>query len=599
MAISNKAYNVPETINGHEVIMYTNMEGAQKMFKGGVLDQPSLMASYDLSKPSQHLGLVELCSVGSPRSKVKMICDFLKQPERIIDLIEGYKGRFTYDIATYSTSYMRTMADTSDRCGDFPGIDESTFEIALSEKLAKNTIITYDLGFGKQAIVSDYHDVRREGEYWVHTMKMFSSHPKAYFDKQYLKPNVQYFVISTHIGGEFGETYGQIRGDGESHGRLTMQYQLGNHISMEIAYTLYSNMRLSSMGRMSDDPAEAAVKMLRDRFSRVAGKDEEGLMHKFGVAYTPARKADGSKGAANVRVGDTMRMAMVNQLTVDEAKTLMWQKGGVIKGVNGLICMNEGLHHQCRRGWIVTYNKELKLEHLQRVKDYIFRNSDLDDHQKRMKLKGGKLFMEQFMLIKGAEALRQMQNVAPYMSNDSMIKGAITTEVVGDTIQVDINKPIFFRNVNIAGLGNVDIDHDPCMDYLPYATQQTSGHYGKHNYAWTSYNAVIWDKSSDEYSNAGINTTTPRGSSMLKFANGDKARMLKNGVYYIRPEGGSFITGYENGRGYRTGQGNVGQTVNNKMGRTDWAHVSSAAWIPDPSCFVAIERKRSGVNTNV
>jgi hypothetical protein len=102
-------------------------------------------------------------------------------------------------------------------------------------------------------------------------------------------------------------------------------------------------------------------------------------------------------------------------------------------------------------------------------------------------------------------------------------------------------------------------------------------------YAKDSYSMVIWDASSEEYSNA--RTKLPAGTTLIE--GGSKT----SNIYYVKPEGEHMWWGYEQGR---WNPNSASEIISSKktMSREFWVHSTSAAWVKDVTRFVVVELKR-------
>jgi hypothetical protein len=142
---------------------------------------------------------------------------------------------------------------------------------------------------------------------------------------------------------------------------------------------------------------------------------------------------------------------------------------------------------------------------------------------------------------------------------------------------------VSFKSVSIPGVGQIEVIWDEALDYQPLTDKVQAGFFGNSGVAWTSYSLLIEDAESAEYSNVRKN---------VKNANLVNGGTDKANTYYIKPEGSHVVFGYEQGRMADGDKTSFVQSSMKTMGRTFWAHSSSAALALDVTRQVWIELER-------
>lgn len=560
--------NFPKVINGDTVIGFTNTKKVKDL---GWMDMASLSSWYHDDPNKNHLGMVELFS-SMADYRMPVYKNFFKKGA-VIE-VNGVNGKFTYDLPVRKPTGVYTAKDTSDY-SEAHGIDGTVFPIALDQPFTVGDVLTYDAQFGENIIVSEDHEVRKEGDYWVHMVKFVTNDAYGYFPKDKLKAGIQYFKIG-HAAGEYSEKFSNIQAP-DNVGTITNEFQLGNHRGVETFYTMYA-----------DKKAFSGAALHSQKFwnyflgqQEAMGTDTNGdALDMFFVG-----KLDRKSGKINsktVRIGATLEYLVLMELMKLESHSLLFQKAGIINDINGTKRLNEGIWHQIRRGRIIKYAKPggITRSHIREAGAYLFRNrKDLMPHQRRMKFKCGYMAYLNMMNIFREEVLAQIEGLASYLGTDrtlpsSPIKGANLT-----SLELE---PVMFTKVNIPDIGVVEIEYDPSLDYQPLTDRFSSDFYGD-GYAWTTYSMKIEDASSAEYSNALTNL--PSGTTLV--GEGGK----KENVFYVKPEGGSMWWGYEEGR-YNPEKASGIASSMKRMGREFWAHNISAGWVRDISKYICIELKR-------
>lgn len=107
----------------------------------------------------------------------------------------------------------------------------------------------------------------------------------------------------------------------------------------------------------------------------------------------------------------------------------MFMRGGRVKGHNGVLMKNEGLYHQLRRGFVISYARPggIKREHFLAAADYIFRGrSDMPIENRVMKFKVGAMAYKNIVEIFRDEFFSQLGALAPLMGTERIINNPVT-----------------------------------------------------------------------------------------------------------------------------------------------------------------------------
>lgn len=559
--------NFPKVINGDTVIGFTNTKKVKDL---GWMDMASVSSWYYDDPNKNHLGLVELFS---------SMADFrmptyknLFSKGAVIE-VNGADGKFTYDLPVRKPSGVYTAADTS-AYSDTPGIDGTVFPIKLDQPFTIGDVLTYDAFYGEQVVVSEDHEVRKEGDYWTHMVKYVTMNARGWFPADKLKAGIQYFKIG-HILGEYSEKFSNIQTPNNM-GTLTNEFVLGNHRGVETFYTMYSGMKKFDGAALHSQKFWDYFIQEQENLGR--GEDGKPLDMFFVGKLNSAGKLD----KRTVRLGATMEYLVLLELMKLESHSLLFQKGGFINDINGTKRLNEGVWHQFRRGRIIKYSKPggITKGHIKEAAAYLFRNrKDLMPHKRQLKFKCGYMAYLNMLAIFREEVLAQITGLAPFLGADRILP---KSPVSGKDLTSLALEPVMFETVNIPEIGIVQIEYDPSLDYQPLTDRFSQGFYGD-GYAWTSYSMQITDASSAEFSNALTNL--PSGTTLIS------EQGKKENVFYVKPEGGHMWWGYQDGRWNPGKTSDIASSMKH-MGREFWAHSISAGWVRDISKYICIELKR-------
>lgn len=559
--------NIPTTVNGDMVIGFTS---TQLMKDAGWADRASISSWYQEDTTKNHIGMVELYT-NYAQVSVPMMKDLFSK--RAMLEVNGMDGTFTYDIPVYKDCRTVTMIDKS-TLSDFPGIDESVFEVNLSRRFNPGDVLTYDKQYGEQFVITEDAEVIQEGDTFTHMAHLASNDGAKWFPKDKLKAGIQYWKVG-HVLGEFSEKFSGVDMEAQM-GTMTCEFVLGNHRGVETFYTMYADKKNFS-------GATVKSREMWDFFmseQEKLGKDDMG--RPVDMMYIGSfNKATGRMKDSSLRIGAALEYLVILENIKIEANQLLFQKGGIIKGNNGTKRLNEGVWHQLRRGRKITYARPggITREHIRQAAAYLFQTRpDLLPHQRRIKFKAGSVAYRNMMEIFQEEFRSQLASLSLYMGTDRALPSSpITGPLDGLTLN-----PVILKNVYIPEIGMVEIEYDPSLDYQVGADRFSRGFFGQ-GASKDSGSLVIWDASSDEYSNA--RTNLPAGTKLVDGGTN------KSNIYYVKPEGENMWWGYEQGRWNPNKASDIMSSAKT-MSREFWVHSTSAAWVRDISKFLIIELKR-------
>lgn len=567
MANSFYTKNFPATANGDTVIAYTSAKTVRSSLVEH--DLSSLEEWYAEDPDRNHLGLLQLFANIS-NYPLPMYLGMIRQDATIT--VNGANGTFRYDLPITESMEVVTVEDTSMKYAK-PGIDESLFEIVLNAEFTQNDVLTYDMAEGCQLIISEDRPPRQEGENWRYWCRLFSRDRVKYYPKFALRAGIKYFKVTDALG-EFSTNFSKVGGASKA-GTMTCEFQLAGHRGVEGETTMYAGMKSFGWAdRGTQDFIEKAYAKVR-QISSITGQDAS-------YAIIGSRLPDGTINPKTARVASTVSLFCLAELAKMEAYELMFMRGGRVKGHNGVLMKNEGLYHQLRRGFVISYSRPggIRREHFQEAADYIFRGrNDLPIEQRVMKFKVGAKAYINITEIFRDEFNSQLGQLQYLLGNERIIQNPVTGP--NNALELGV---VQIKSVIIAGIGRVIIEHEPSLDYMDLTdrSQLIDG-----MTPITSYSCIMEDLTQGEWSNAfaGIPNT-----SEARIGN------INSNVFYIKPEGGSMWWGYERGRwSSTTPTGGDILASHSRMAEQFWCHSISACWVKDTSKFVTIELLRNSL----
>lgn len=558
--------NFIATANGDTVIGYTDAKTVRQTLVEH--DLSSLEEWYNEDPDRNHLGMLQLFA-NITNYPLPMYMGMIKQDATIT--VNGVNGKFRYDLPIENTMEVVTVEDTSVMYSK-PGIDGSLFEIVLNAQFTQGDVLTYDMIDGCQLFISTDRAPRQEGENWRYWCTLFGNSRAKYFPKDKLRSGIKYFKV-TNVLGEFSTQFSRTDGASKA-GMMTCEFQLAGHRGVEGETTMYAGMKsMSYATKDTQNFIEKAYAKVR-ALSEIRGGDAS-------YAIIGSRLPNGSINMANARVASTVSLFCLAELAKMEAYELMFMRGGVVKTHNGVLRKNEGLYHQLRRGFTITYSRPggIRREHFMAAADYIFRGrSDMPIQNRVMKFKVGAKAYENIVEIFRDEFYAQLGNLMPLLGTDRLINPVVSGP--NDALELGT---VSIKSVVLPGIGKVIIEHEPSLDYVDMVdrSQLING-----MYPITSYSCIMEDLTSSEYSNAfsGIPSTAD-----AKIGN------INSNVFYVKPDGGSMFWGYEQGRWSSRVSANDILSSHSRMAEQFWCHSISACWVKDASRFVTIELLRSSL----
>lgn len=476
--------------------------------------------------------------------------------------VNGWDGRFSYDLAIETDTCMKTVDDTSDQID--PGADGSTFRIVLDRELAPFTTISCDGTDGDVLIVSEAEAVRNLGYGYLHLVELAGS--KEDPDKTYpaflLKSNVQYFEISSPGLAEYGEKLGLVHMPAGTN-YMTCEFQIGSGQGVE---TFVTGKADSVDLRMGETRTLDYIKEIENFYK--SGQE---------VVFAQEKLPNGSH---KYTVGTIMEMLAIQKFNRNMNTSMMFQKGFSISTSKGTIRYNEGLWRQMRRGFIHTYARRggITLEDIKIVRDYVFKiNPQKDFKDSILRFKAGTEAYNNIDTLIQREFNVQLQNIAPLMGSVMILP---TNPVSGGLYDLRLDL-VRAKMVNIPGIGWTEVIEDKTMNYINVTDKSLRG-MNPNGMDYTTYSAIIWDVTDTMYSN--VKQDLPAGTTLI----GDNREA---NIYMVTPKGDKVYWGRENGR-YSMNSATDILASAKTMHTSFFIYGFGDIWMKDPSKFVMMELEK-------
>ena len=556
--------NQTRVINGDKVVALTNTEKFST--SQDFLDMATLSSWYHADPKKRHIGLINLFSsmAQQPIPGYRWFYDV----GAIIET-DGIGGRFTYDVPVTKTYSSKTNKDTSDLY-DRPGLNGTPFVIGLDREYRPGDVLTYDSVLGEQLIVSEDATIYREGDTYIHTVKYVGG-TLGYFPPEKLVPGIEYFKVG-HALGEFSTQFSGIQHAGNV-GTMTLEFTLGNHRGVETAVSMYAGMKSLSD---ATERSLAWLEMLKEQYStgNMNFKDND-----LFIVYKALPNGKATQGL----VAETWEFLVGVELHKLEAYQNMFQRGALIPDINGTKRLNEGYIHQLRRGYRITYAKPMGITRgiFRQISSYLFRNSSIPVHKRRIKVRAGYMAYLNVMQLFKDEAMAQLHALSPLLNHTQILP---KSPVSGKDLQNLSLETVRFVSAPFDGIGIVEIEHDPTLDYQHLTDSKERGFFAD-GYPRTSFMMIIDDAEDPKFSNA--EKEVAKGAKVVKMA--DNRYNTSANVWRVEPKRRSYWYGSRSGRWSSNSNGGQILSSMNTMGEEFFAHSSSAIWLKDKSRTIIVE----------
>lgn len=549
--------NVPMMRQGDQVVGF--LDSKQVKTIQGYQDMASLSSWYHQDPLNNHLGLMKFWG-NQDRTSVPIYGELMKS-KSIIE-VDGFDGSFTYDIPIEEAKGCVTELDYSFQ--QFAGIDGSPFKIAFDREYTKGDILTYDVEFGQQVIVTDDESVEMKGTAFIHTVKLITNDKLAHFPSHYLSKGVSYFKLS-HAGGEYTTEFSHVEFP-DTIGSMTCEFKLGGIRGAEAYVTGFADKRTKNFSG-----ATASSKQYLEKISQEAEEKGE-------FVFVTNMGANGKPDMKNASIGTTMEYLVMKELEKMTAHSLLFQKGGTVTDGNGSFRINEGLWHQLRRGKRILYGRPggITRSKIKEAAEYVFKsNPTLDYRERRIKFKCGSRAYDNVLEIFSEEVNAQLNRLSAFLGSDRVLP---KSPVSGESLTELKLSEVRFTEVFLPGIGTVEIEKDESLDFGVMSDRMAKGAHGD-GMAHTTYSMVIWDASNQGYSN---NKNTPKGTSIVEGGNSN------SNIFIVKPKGEMTYWGRSNGRYDINKAGDI-VSSSKYIGTEFWAFNSSSIWVRDLTKFVMIE----------
>ena len=517
----------------------------------------SLLRKVNGNSGTKHLGTVNLIE-NLTTAKVPFMKEIMKNSDYMY--VDGRKGKFSYDILM-GAEYPVVVENIEE--GEYLGKDGTSFKIKLSIPFRPGDIISYDMD-GLQLYVKEDEEVVKRGDGYEHTVTLISRNPDAYFASSHLQAGTRFYKIRSVLTEYSTSEWSGITGGGTP-SKVTLEHHLGAAQGVQVSYTDYAA-TMSIGGQESSYITEALL-----RQSSVFGSSSDKAEDKFLIAGTMGK--NGSFNASNVKTVDRlMNVLAMGEITKMLASNILFGQAATITGRNGSAVINDGIYQQLRRGNRLTYRNETELKAmLRQASDIIYQGTSIRKELRQMKFKAGsrafdlvrKLFKDEF---KATNTVLVDQNMipVPILSGKDRYNLEYQSYAIGKAY--------------LEGIGNVEIEHDPSLDY-DFGDIVARGYSGGMNKrAWS---LIMWDIADPRVTNLLDKSVAPAGVEI------DQMAQRKN-LYIVKPDNTPDISwGTETGR--MSGQGV--NSVGGYQGETFWCKGQMDGFILDKGRTILIERE--------
>lgn len=559
---------VPQFISGDRVVSFAHA----KDLRGNPLslDLPTSAAYMDGEDQFKHIG--ELGFFGQRTTTTKPFTIDILENRQVMET--GHDGTFLYDVPFHENQQCMVLRDTS-ADQEAPGIDEGTFKLVLSEEFKPWDVLSIDPMYGKQVIVTE-DQVLQKGDTFEHIVRLNSNDRKDSYNPSNLREGVTYYKLFNIVGGERDTFLSGVSVPNKT-SYLTCEFRVGTGSGVELDVSAMANIG-SKIGTNFKDGFIKELNMHYEEFTK-----------KFGdVAIIMDRNAQGEVIGESARLSELAEWLVKREHLRMVDNRAMFSKPARISVGAGYVDIAEGLWHQMRRGKIIPYSRKggITRSHIKEATEYVFQGNEIQPEERYIKFKAGKFAYENIQSIYSSEFADQQgreSNITNLYGTDGQLKNSPITSEIDKFGNLAITKrAIRIKQVILPGIGNVEVEYDPSLDYLgDMGDRLLAGGMHPHQKSHGAYAMVIWDARKQSYSN---NRYTPKGTEFVEGAPENSS------VYLVKRPGEMMYSGRTNGYYDPYTTSGILSSGNKQRFVDFWSWDTGMAYfLLDPSSFIIIE----------
>lgn len=562
---------VPQFISGDKVIQFYHAKDLRKNPLS--LDLPTSAAYMDGEDQFKHIG--ELGFFGQRTTTAKPFTIDVLENRQVMET--GHDGTFMYDVPFYANEQCVTVRDTSDQ--ETPGADETTFKLVLSEEYKPWDVLTTDVFYGQQVMVAD-EQVLQKGDSFEHICILHTTNKKESYRVSNLREGVTYFKLYNVLGGERDTFLSGVRVPNRP-SKLTCEFRLGVGSGVELDVSAVANIG-SRIGTNFKTGFIDDLNMDFEQFTRTWGD----------VALIMDKAPNGMVIQESARLSDVAEWLVKREhFKMIEDRAMFARPARITVGTS-YVEVAEGLWHQMRRGKIIPYTRKggITRRHIKEATEYVFQGNEIQPEDRYIKFKAGKYAYENIQNIYSVEfqdQLGRLSNITNLLGTD----GQIPRSPISGPLDGLVISPVKIKQVFLPGIGNVEVEYDPALDYLGNMADRLNSGMHPQGKSHGSYAMVIWDARKQSYSN---NKYQPKGVDFVEGAPENSS------VYLVKRPGDMIFSGRTNGYYDPHVTTNILSSGNKQRFVDYWSWDSGCAYfLTDPSAFVMIElqeQDRRGFN---
>lgn len=568
---------IPQFISGDRVVHFYHAKDLRKNPLS--LDLPTSAAYMDGEDQIKHIG--ELGFFGQRTTTPKPFTIDILENRQVMET--GHDGTFQYDVPFYKNEQCVTVRDTS-KDQEAPGADEGTFKIVLSEEFKPWDVLSTDVYYGQQIIVTE-DPVLQKGDSFEHIVKLNTNNKRESYDPSNLKEGITYFKLFNVLGGERDTFLSGVRVPNRP-SKLTCEFRVGVGSGAELDVSAVANIG-SQIGTK-----------FRNGFIQDLNMDYDHFMKTWGdVAVIMDKGPSGEVIPESARLSDVAEWLVKREhMKMIETRAMFARPARISVG-DGYVSIAEGLWFQLKRGKNIPYSRKggITRRHIKEATEYVFQGNEIRPEERYIKFKAGKYAYENIQAIYSTEFSDQMgrnSNLTNVFGTDGQLGISPIDASIDDLGNIEMKlRALKVAQVFLPGIGNVEVEYDPALDYLGNVADRLAAGMHPNGKSHGAYAMVIWDARKQSYSN---NRYQPKGHDFVEGAPENSS------VYLVKRPGEMIFSGRTNGYydPYRTSD--ILSSGNKQRFVDFWSWDSGCAYfLADPSAFVMIELKeqdRRGYN---
>lgn len=541
-------------IGGHEIIASFGAQELGKYFTGAV--DKSTLESWVGRGTSEHIKFRRFFQEVNKEVPGGVYDAILEDRAFLIT----DRGSFTYDIPVENDTTLHTTADYSHQVN--AGKDGDKGYIEFNREFKEGVTLTPTVGSNISIMIVG--EAENTGSGYLHTFQVVGSKydtvPSRYLQKNEIWEDI------THGSSEFGTVFASPQiGDGPGHVRS--YFELGSVTGVEAELTDDAN-----RGAIEGESSRNLLDRVED-FKRRNNLDD--FLVRMDLGLNAGRELP-NRDTANI--GTLLEGLTHHTLDQKLARRILFQKAGKVKTTNGVTVFNDGLIHQLKRAYGISYGRQITVEHISRAADHLYhRIPNVDKNTRQIEIIAAEQTYNMILKTFERYVIAGLNRDAILLGADKLIDGVVK----GDLKELEYRTPRFTQ-IEVPGIGTIKLTLDRTLG-KELDGNRMSRDFRSTNRSEASFYALV--RRTDNYRT--VEATMPKGVTLEEGGN-DAAT-----AYIVKRRGPLITYGTIHGRmNSHYMPGGVVDASYKERSMNFWAYGTADVFLPFPEDMVLLYKSK-------